>query len=110
MMTDDENNENRSTLIGIVSGGIGCGQGIPAWYTKVSFHSDWIRCIIYQSALNDNNQKTVVEACKNTVLPEPTCVEEEDLVFGVEEFENIENNTHELCGNPMNRDPDFWKF
>jgi len=97
MMTDDENNENRSTLIGIVSGGIGCGLGIPAWYTKVSFHIKWIRCIIYQSALFDNNQKKVVEACKNTVLPKPTCVEETDLVFGVEEFENIENNTHELC-------------
>ena len=26
-------------LIGVVSGGIGCGTGVPSWYTKVS-HSD----------------------------------------------------------------------
>ena len=25
----------RDTLIGIVSGGVGCGNGIPGWYTKV---------------------------------------------------------------------------
>ena len=23
-------------LIGVVSGGIGCGTGVPSWYTKVS--------------------------------------------------------------------------
>jgi len=25
----------KDTLIGIISGGIGCGLGIPHWYTKV---------------------------------------------------------------------------
>ena len=25
----------KDTLIGIVSGGVGCGSGIPGWYTKV---------------------------------------------------------------------------
>ena len=23
------------TLVGVVSGGIGCGTGVPSWYTKV---------------------------------------------------------------------------
>ena len=23
------------TLVGLVSGGIGCGTGVPSWYTKV---------------------------------------------------------------------------
>ena len=26
----------RSTLIGIVAGGLGCGKSIPTWYTNVS--------------------------------------------------------------------------
>ena len=106
LQTVDTNNEDRTTLIGIVSGGIGCGKGIPGWYTKVSFHIKWIRCIIDKSVQFNNNQKKVAEACKNMVQPEPTCVAETDLVFGVEEFENIENNTHKLCGNPTNRDAD----
>ena len=28
--------EPRSTLIGIVAGGLGCGKSIPTWYTNVS--------------------------------------------------------------------------
>ena len=24
------------TLVGLVSGGIGCGTGVPSWYTKVT--------------------------------------------------------------------------
>ena len=115
MMTDDENNENRSTLIGIVSGGIGCGLGIPAWYTKVSFHSEWIRCIIYQSALFNNNQKKVVEACMYTVKPEPTCVERSELVvldldlhLDLDIFQNFKNKDkkYELCEN-LSDDFDF---
>ena len=104
MQTEDSNNENRTTLIGIVSGGIGCGRGIPGWYTKVSFHSAWIRCIVDKSVQFNNNQRKVVEACKDTVQSEPTCVKEEDLVFGVEEFDKIENNRYQICENPRNDD------
>ena len=40
------NNDGRRTLVGIVPGGIGCGKGYPGWYTNVSFHTRWIKCII----------------------------------------------------------------
>ena len=30
--------EDRKTLIGIVSGGIDCGKGYPAWYTRVEYY------------------------------------------------------------------------
>ena len=103
MQTEDANNENRTTLIGIVSGGIGCGLGIPAWYTRVSFHFKWIRCVVYYSALYNNNQKKVVEACKNTVQSEPTCVQETDLVFGRQELKQLKiGKSSEFCENPTN--------
>lgn len=33
----------RETLIGIIAGGVGCGLGIPNWFTRVSFYRDWIK-------------------------------------------------------------------
>jgi len=57
----DEN--GRSTLVGVVSGGIGCGDGFPSWYTRVSFYKDWISCIIEKSLQFDNNQKKVEDVC-----------------------------------------------
>ena len=100
---------DRTTLIGVVSGGAGCGQGVPGWYSKVSFHINWISCIIDKSVQFNNNQKKVVEACKDTVQSEPTCVKEKDLVFGVEEFDKIENNRYQICENPRN-DVEFVKI
>merc|ERR1712059_131274 len=41
-----KNDNNLETLVGIVSGGLGCGLGIPPWYTKVSFYYEWIDCIV----------------------------------------------------------------
>ena len=107
MQTEDSNNEDRTTLIGIVSGGIGCGRGIPGWYTKVSFHSAWIRCIVDKSVQFNNNQRKVVEACKGTVQSEPTCVKEKDLVFGVEEFRKIKDKKYELCEIDSDSDSDI---
>ena len=100
LQTENTNNEDRTTLIGIVSGGIGCGRGIPGWYTKVSFHIDWIRCIVDKSVQFNNNQKKVVEACKNTVQSEPTCVEPKELVVNGDEFNKIKSKKYELCKNP----------
>ena len=82
----DQDNQDRSTLIGIVSGGIGCGRGIPGWYTKVSFHTKWIRCIIDKSLQFRNNQRKVEEACQSYVKSEPACVNRNDLIFGEDEF------------------------
>ena len=106
LQTVDTNNEDRTTLLGIVSGGIGCGRGIPGWYTKVSFHINWIRCIIDKSVQFNNNQNRVVEACKDEIQSEPTCVKEADLVFGVKEFREIKDKKYDLCDSSA-RDPVF---
>lgn len=86
LQTYNPNNQDRQTLIGIVSGGIGCGRGIPGWYTKVSFHINWIKCIIDKSVQYKNNQKLVEEDCKSQLVPEPACINPNDLVFGLDEF------------------------
>ena len=95
-MADADNND-RTTLIGVVSGGAGCGQGVPGWYSKVSFHIKWIKCIIDKSAQFNNNQEKVQQACKDTVKPEPTCVNQNELVVDLDVFENIENKKYGLC-------------
>merc|ERR1712059_94059 len=62
---DDE--DGRRTLIGIVSGGIDCGEGYPGWYTRVLFFKLWIQCIIDQSVRFNNDQRKVEEECKKVV-------------------------------------------
>ena len=49
--------DGQTTLVGIVSGGLGCGNGIPNWYTRVSFYEEWIACIQEKS----RELKTFVE-------------------------------------------------
>ena len=41
--------DGHTTLVGIVSGGLGCGNGIPNWYTRVSFYEEWMACILEKS-------------------------------------------------------------
>jgi len=72
--------ENRDTLIGIISGGIGCGEGYPSWYTKVAFYKNWIDCVIEKSSMLNNNHKKVEEECKGEVSAKATCVSKDDLV------------------------------
>merc|ERR1712227_535409 len=72
--------ENRDTLIGIISGGIGCGEGYPSWYTKVAYYKNWIDCVIEKSSMLNNNHKKVEEACKGEVSAKATCVSKDDLV------------------------------
>ena len=38
----NRNNDDRETLVGIIAGGVGCGSGVPNWFTKVSFYRDWM--------------------------------------------------------------------
>lgn len=72
----------KDTLIGIVSGGVGCGSGIPGWYTKVSFYAPWIDCIIETSRETGGARVAVEKKCdevaRNLV---PPCVSQEDLIF-----------------------------
>jgi hypothetical protein len=56
--------QDRTTLIGIVSGGIDCGKGYPGWYTRVEYYKDWVQCIIDKSVQFNNNFKKVDDACK----------------------------------------------
>jgi len=62
LLQDNDNGEE--TLIGIVSGSIGCGGGIPTWYTKVEYYAEWIECIIENAALLTSKDK-VQEACRS---------------------------------------------
>ena len=74
--------DDPQTLIGIVSGGIGCGKGVPGWYTKVAFFYPWIDCIIQTSKDNKGNRNKVEEKC-NKLAQElvPPCVSTDDLLF-----------------------------
>lgn len=65
--------EDKRTLIGIVSGGLGCGEGYPGWYTKVAFHKDWISCIIDMSLQFSNNQQKVEEVCNKRARRSERC-------------------------------------
>jgi len=50
----------RTTLTGIVSGGISCGKGYPGWYTKVEFFKDWIECIIRNGRDGNKGKKEIL--------------------------------------------------
>merc|ERR1712059_135718 len=77
--TDDN---DRETLVGIVSGGLGCGLGIPPWYTRVSFYYEWVNCIVKSSKTFKGNQKTE-ESCRQYVAKKaPECDNRDDnLLF-----------------------------
>ena len=80
-LTAQDKNDKR-TLIGIVSGGIGCGKGIPGWYTKVSFFYPWIDCIIQTSLETNGNYRKVQEKCDKVAEDlVPPCLKGEDLIF-----------------------------
>ena len=86
--------------MGVVSGGAGCGDGVPGWYSRLSHHITWIRCVIDSSVQFNNNQEKVMEACMDTIKPQPTCVEEKELVVSLE-YEEMTNEIKkyqlELC-------------
>ena len=59
--------DGRQMLVGIVSGGIGCGQGYPGWYTKVASYVEWISCVMEKNVEFEYNYKKVEEACKKVI-------------------------------------------
>ena len=81
LTTKDE--KKRTTLVGIVSGGIGCGRGIPGWYTKVAFHSEWIQCIVEKSK-SITKKVDIQKSCVDSTIKPKKCqeIETEDLIFG----------------------------
>jgi len=93
-----KDDQGRTTLVGIVSGGIGCGDGIPGWYTKVHFHFKWVQCIIDKSKTL-KNKIDIEKACLEAVEEPKKCqeIEEDDLIFGdlrsIDEAQCNENGT-----------------
>ena len=89
--------QGRTTLIGIVSGGISCGKGYPGWYTRVEYFNPWIACIIDKSVQFDNNYEKVNTACaklERTPRKTPDCeklvADPEVALFdlrGIDDFE-----------------------
>jgi len=73
----------RRTLVGIVSGGIGCGKGIPGWYTKLAFHSEWIQCIV-RTSKSVTKTVDIKKSCEDSTIKPKKCqeIETEDLIFG----------------------------
>jgi len=69
--------EDKRTLIGIVSGGLGCGQGYPGWYTKVAFHKNWISCIIDMSLQFGNNREKVEKVCNKSAKRSERCASDQ---------------------------------
>lgn len=69
-------------ILGIVSGGIGCGLGIPNWYTKVSYFYPWIDCIIQTSRMTGGVMSEVTKRC-DPVAEQlvPPCLEKDELIF-----------------------------
>ena len=58
----------KETLIGVVVGGIGCGKGVPGWYSKVSHYYPWIDCVIQTSRDNMGKVDIVREKCDKVAL------------------------------------------
>jgi len=81
LTTKDE--EDRTTLVGIVSGGIGCGKGYPGWYTKVAFHSEWVQCIV-KTSKTITKKVDIEKSCVDSTTKPKKCqeIESEDLIFG----------------------------
>ena len=90
--------DGKTTLIGIVSGGIDCGKGFPGWYSKVEFHKIWIRCIVDQSIRFKNVKSKVEEQCKSVVEVPKTCEESvQDTNVALFDLRNIGLTAKEAC-------------
>ena len=59
-----EGSNKRKTLVGIVSGGVSCGNSLPSWLTRVEYFSKWIRCILEQAVRFKNQHAKVSEQCE----------------------------------------------
>eukprot|EP00092_Neocalanus_flemingeri_P037709 GFUD01041055.1.p1 GENE.GFUD01041055.1~~GFUD01041055.1.p1 ORF type:complete len:698 (+),score=145.05 GFUD01041055.1:85-2178(+) len=90
------NEKQRTTLVGIVSGGIGCGLGFPGWYTKVEFYAKWIQCII-DTSKTMTIKKDIEEACVKQTEKLKKCqdIEPDDLIFG--DLRSVDDEDEAQC-------------
>lgn len=72
----DENGIKK--LIGIASGGIGCGKGYPYWFTNISQQLSWIDCM--SAAIGDNKQLEVIQELCQKSFEKPSILSD-DLLF-----------------------------
>jgi len=70
-----EGGQRRKTLVGIVSGGVSCGNSYPSWLTRVEYFSKWIRCILEQAVRFKNQYDKVSEQCERVVPDQLKCEE-----------------------------------
>merc|ERR1712013_937443 len=70
-----EGGKRRKTLVGIVSGGVSCGNSYPSWLTRVEYFSKWIRCILEQAVRFKNQYDKVSQQCKRVVPDQLKCEE-----------------------------------
>ena len=90
--------EDRETLVGIVSGGIGCGKGVPGWYTKVSFFYPWINCIIQTTKETGGNYKLVTEKCDKVAEDlDPECIPKDNLIFDDFDLRSDDISSKKTC-------------
>ena len=93
--------KDRTTLIGIVSGGIDCGKGYPGWYTRVEYYKEWIQCIIDKSIQFNNNYDKVHTNCaqlERTPRKQPDCKElVADVDVSLFDLRDIGATPEEIC-------------
>merc|ERR1711953_899672 len=93
--------QDRTTLIGIVSGGIDCGKGYPGWYTRVEYYKEWIQCIIDKSIQFNNNYDKVHTNCaqlERTPRKQPDCKElVADVDVSLFDLRDIGATPEEIC-------------
>jgi len=78
---DNDGQSKRRTVEGIVSGGIGCGLNIPKFYTRISFHEKWIKCIMRQVEAG-KSQDQIENICRNS----RGIRENDNPIFGSKDF------------------------
>lgn len=73
----------RLTLVGLVSGGLGCGKGNPGWNTKIAFHREWVTCIMSRYALYRGNYAKTEKYCRGEVDSDEKYkqADDNDLIF-----------------------------
>merc|ERR1712025_900513 len=78
-----KDDKDRTTLVGIVSGGIGCGKGYPGWYTKVAFHSEWVQCIV-EAQKTISKKEDIMRSCDDAITKPKKCqeIDPDEQIFG----------------------------